>query len=73
MSIRHRPRSPSADAMTYQPLWHAAADGLDADGTIWNALRWALEDPDDRIAELAERAMAGLMALEDRKSEMEFR
>lgn len=56
----------------YRSLWYAAADGLDADDTIWNALRWAVEDPDDRITELAERAMADLMALEDRKSQMEF-
>ncbi|NOY63177.1 MAG: hypothetical protein GXP10_08530 [Gammaproteobacteria bacterium] len=43
-----------------QSLWHSAADGLDHDGRIAGALQQATLDSDERVAELAGRALADL-------------
>ena len=51
-----------------QALWFSAADGLDPDGEILASLEQARQDPDDRIADLAEKALADLKALEERKA-----
>ena len=55
-----------------EQLWYSAADGLDGDGAITTALREALNDPDERIAELAEKALADLDRIEKRREQEEY-
>ena len=55
--------------LALEALWYSAADGLDGDGAIKTALREALNDPDERIAELAEKALADLDKLEKRREQ----
>ena len=56
--------SPEIRHQTLEALWHAAADGLDADGLIKATLEEALADPDPDAAALARRALEDLRALE---------
>jgi hypothetical protein len=51
-----------------QSLWFSAADGLDEDGEIRRLLEAAQSDPDEDIAELAQRALADLDKLEARRT-----
>jgi hypothetical protein len=51
-----------------QSLWYSAADGLDEDGEIRRLLEAAQSDPDEDIAELAQRALADLDKLEARRT-----
>lgn len=44
-------------------LWYSAADGLDGDGAIRAVLLAALDDPDERVAAKAQRAIEDLEAL----------
>lgn len=57
---------PSTDnrMQAIEQLWYSAADGLDRDGGIRGTLQAALDDPDEAIAEMAEKALADLQALE---------
>ena len=55
--------SPDNRLNAVQQLWFSAADGLDREGSIESALQSALNDPEDAIREMAERALADLQAL----------
>lgn len=46
-----------------EALWYSAADGLNVNGAISAALQTALDDPDERVAATAGRAIADLAAL----------
>lgn len=48
-----------------QSLWYSAADGLDRNGDIRTTLEQAAQDPDPQIAEMAEKALKDLNALEN--------
>ena len=60
--------SPDNRLQAVQQLWYSAADGLDPDGGIRSTLQAALDDPDDDIAEMAEKALADLQALEESRA-----
>ncbi len=51
-----------------QSLWYAAADGVDEDGAAREALEKVLDDQDPDVAELAQRALDDLLALELRRA-----
>jgi hypothetical protein len=56
-------QDPDIRFQAFQSLWYSAADGLDTDGTIRETLEAATNDPDERIAELAKKAILDLDAL----------
>ena len=60
--------APDNRLQAVQQLWYSAADGLDGDGTIRSTLRAALDDPDEAIALMAEKALADLEALEEARA-----
>ena len=55
-----------------EALWYSAADGLDGDGAITTALQKVLNDLDESIAELAEKALKDLDQLEKRREREEY-
>ncbi len=57
--------APDNRLQAVQQLWYSAADGLDGDGGIMSTLNAALDDPDEAIAKMAEKALADLKALEE--------
>lgn len=57
--------SPDNRLRAIEQLWYSAADGLDSNGTIRSTLETARDDPDEAIAEMAEKALADLQTLED--------
>jgi hypothetical protein len=44
-------------------LWLSAADGMDKNGDIRADIQWALEDPDQRVSDIAARALLDLKRL----------
>ncbi len=54
-----------------EALWLSAADGLDKDGNIWLYLQQAMDDSDERVSELAAKAIADLEHLEATQREAE--
>ncbi len=54
-----------------ETLWFSAADGMDKEGMIWLGIRQALGDSDERVVELAAKALADLNYLEAARTETE--
>lgn len=50
-------------------LWRMAADGYDQEGKVMEALRDAMRDPDERVSQLAAKAVADLEKLARQREE----